>query len=688
MRARDLLRNLAQLTGLWAVAVAQPLFQVLESGEAFVLARWRGGDIVLFALAVAFAFPLLMTGLEALVARWRPAVAGALHVALVTGVVAILAAYAVKQETALSGALALALVAVAGAVAAYLFVRAEVARTFTAFLWPAAPLFAGLFLFASPVRHLVLPAEGAELGGPSPPAPVVLVVFDEFPLLSLLDGRGELDARSHPAFARLARDGTWFRHATAVADFTPSAVPAILTGRHQDGSRPASASAHPDNLLALLGRRGGAAAQEDLTRLCPRDVCAANAPPGLPRRLTRALPALAKVSLATFLPDALYRRLPETRPFPLRPPEQSLELTLAGLGAERSVHYLHIQTPHQPWVRLPSGRGYPSQHESIRDFLAGLPDVPARTGIPSFGRARLTRDSGRAAHFRQRHLAQVRYADRLLGRLLDRLRAEGLYDRALVVVTADHGIAFEAGEDIRRLSEATAPGVLFVPLFVKLPGQRRRSVSNDFVQSIDIAPTVAAALGLRLPWEVDGRSVVDGAGRERDRLVAHAVEEDRRLELDPRALARRLRVDAAEQAALFHGRDPDRIFRAGPRGDLVGRRVADLPSGASSGLRYSLPGDPRAVDSTPAAGFVRALFVGSLAGPQPAQRPLALAIDGRIAATMTSHASGAGTRFEALVSEAFLPRGRHTVALFELVLRPGAQPVLRSIPPSSAPRPR
>ena len=45
----------------------------------------------------------------------------------------------------------------------------------------------------------------------------------------------------------------------------------------------------------------------------------------------------------------------------------------------------------------------------------------------------------------RRHLTQVRYVDTLLGRLLDRLKAQGLYDRSLVVVTGDHGVSFRPG---------------------------------------------------------------------------------------------------------------------------------------------------------------------------------------------------------------------------------------------------
>ena len=49
----------------------------------------------------------------------------------------------------------------------------------------------------------------------------------------------------------------------------------------------------------------------------------------------------------------------------------------------------------------------------------------------------------------QRHVLQVQYTDRLVGALLDKLRARGLFDEAVIVVTADHGVALMSGEPRR-----------------------------------------------------------------------------------------------------------------------------------------------------------------------------------------------------------------------------------------------
>ena len=62
--------------------------------------------------------------------------------------------------------------------------------------------------------------------------------------------------------------------------------------------------------------------------------------------------------------------------------------------------------------------------------------------------------------------------DHQIGLLLARLRRTGLFDQALLVVTADHGYAFEVGVKDRRLvTDRNVDEIAPVPMFVKAPGQ-------------------------------------------------------------------------------------------------------------------------------------------------------------------------------------------------------------------------
>ena len=102
---------------------------------------------------------------------------------------------------------------------------------------------------------------------------------------------------------------------------------------------------------------------------------------------------------------------------------------------------------------------------------------------------------------------EVATADAIVGAFLDALRKLGVYDKAIVIVTSDHGEGLgqhgEQQHSIFLYREA-----IRVPLLFKLPdrtGAGRRVEAP--VQLSDILPTVTAALGLPAPKEASGTSL-------------------------------------------------------------------------------------------------------------------------------------------------------------------------------------
>jgi hypothetical protein len=153
-------------------------------------------------------------------------------------------------------------------------------------------------------------------------------------------------------------------------------------------------------------------------------------------------------------------------------------------GSRPPLLFLHTSLPHVPWRYLPDGREYSAPTAGLEEGAWTGPQWQVDQAF-------------------QRHLLQTQYADRLLGRLLDRIRAAGWYERALVVVTADHGVAFRAGDRRRTPTPTNLHDVANMPLFVKTPGQREGRVVDGVVRTIDILPTIARELGVRLRG-VDG----------------------------------------------------------------------------------------------------------------------------------------------------------------------------------------
>ena len=118
---------------------------------------------------------------------------------------------------------------------------------------------------------------------------------------------------------------------------------------------------------------------------------------------------------------------------------------------------------------------------------------------------------------------EIASADAIVGGLLDHLRAQGLYDRALVIFTSDHGEGLgQHGEDqhsILLYAEA-----LRVPLLLKLPGRQRAGETIDTpAQLADILPTVTSLLGLDAPAEGAGHSLLDLAAAGERRIYSETL---------------------------------------------------------------------------------------------------------------------------------------------------------------------
>ncbi|MEO8704395.1 MAG: sulfatase-like hydrolase/transferase [Kofleriaceae bacterium] len=113
---------------------------------------------------------------------------------------------------------------------------------------------------------------------------------------------------------------------------------------------------------------------------------------------------------------------------------------------------------------------------------------------------------------------ELLYTDLHIGRLLDSLRAQGLYDKTIVVVTGDHGEGFgEHGIDLHGY-HLYAPQTK-VPLVIRVPGiPGRRSTTP--AGHVDILPTLVNLAGGKPDPEMMGRSLLGPiTGTDTDRVV-------------------------------------------------------------------------------------------------------------------------------------------------------------------------
>ncbi len=102
----------------------------------------------------------------------------------------------------------------------------------------------------------------------------------------------------------------------------------------------------------------------------------------------------------------------------------------------------------------------------------------------------------------------VAFADSNVKRLFDELEILGLNDETVVVVTSDHGESL--GERNKADHKSLEDWELLVPLVIAAPDKLRaagRQVSTQ-VRLIDLFPTVLELVDLKLPTDLDGRSLV------------------------------------------------------------------------------------------------------------------------------------------------------------------------------------
>jgi hypothetical protein len=684
---RATLWDYAHLAVLSSFALGQPLFDLLRDSPEFLAARGAlGFDVVSFAVILVVLPPALLLGFELLAGLIDPRARRGLHLAFVATLAALVAVQALKRSLDVADGVLIALAAGVGVAAAAAYARAALVRSFMNVLSAAPLVFLAVFLFLPPVSGLAFPNQpGARSVGGVVRAPIVVVLFDELPLTSLMDDRGHVDPVRYPAFAKLERTSTWFRNAYAVYDSTEHAQPAIMDGDYPAKHELPIASDHPNSLFTLFGRTHRMNVSEEATAVCPRSLCSdprLSKPYG--ERLESMAGDLGLVWLHMISPPGIEAQLPSVSDnwgsFNGGATVPNSETVRANLdsnrkgrfddwireitpGARPQLSVKHTLLPHVPWQYLPDAKLYRGGNDPI-------PGLSSQT----------YKDETQVESLYQRHLLQLGFADRELGELLRHLEREGLFDKSLIVVTADHGVAFNTGAfDRRTITRTNAEQIASIPLFVKAPGQREGTANDAYAETVDIVPTIFDVLNVRPLAPMDGRSA-----------FSQQVQRRRTARILERGTFRPLRFSAAEwergkAAALERklrlfgvGRDgPLRLFRIGPHPDLISRPVRRFPVEQAGGASFVDAGAYDRVNLR--SSTFPAWVTGHLEG-MPAGRDLAVAVNGRIAAVTRSFrlATGNETLFAVMVPEASFRTGRNRVELFE-VLRAGTEVRLRRL---------
>jgi Sulfatase len=678
---REVLWAFLGLAVLWTFAVAQPLFDLLKDNPEFFAARGSSGfDIVSFSILLVVLPPLLLLGVELLVGLAGRSARDGAHLVLIGGLVALIAAQALKKSIDLADPLLIVLSIAIGSALATLYAATEPVRSFLQVLSPAPLVFLALFLFTDPISKLAFPdeAQARTIGGVTQ-APIVVVLLDELPTTTLMDTRGRIDSARFPGFGELARSATWFKNAYTVYDSTERAQPAIMDGNLPEEDKLPTSSDHPNSIFSLFAKTHRLNVSEEATSICSRDLCEdqrLDEPYG--SRLGSMSEDLGLVWLHVVSPPDIETDLPSVSENwgnfgggddeAATPTDDVKRNTIANLQGGRQVRFeewidaiqpgrlpplafKHTLLPHVPWQYLPDARRY---RPTANDVVPGL-------STQSY------EDQGQLDVLLQRHFLQTGFTDYELRRLWRHLKEQGLWDDALIVVAADHGVAFPLGSvQRRRLKRDTADEIAPVPLLMKAPGQKRARIDDAWVETIDILPTIFDLLDLDPRVEMDGRSALSREVRQRDELRILIRNTFEVLRIPAAEFEREKQAVVERNVRLFGmGRDgPQRIYRIGPNQGLLGRPGSAAGERLDVDFAYGADYDDVDPDST----FVPTQVVGHVRSDGETGREIAVAVNGTIAAVGSTFELATGDEGElvsVMVPPSAFRRGGNRVEVFE-----------------------
>ena len=166
--------------------------------------------------------------------------------------------------------------------------------------------------------------------------------------------------------------------------------------------------------------------------------------------------------------------------------------------------FLHIETfdPHEPFFAQQKYKDlYPSGYKG------------PHFDWPPYERVGQTPEQ--VEHCRREYFALVSMCDHWLGKVLDRMDEQNLWDDTMLIVNTDHGFMLGEHGMWAKCWQPFYNEVAHTPLFVWDPrsgvrGERRASL----VQTIDLAPTLIEWFGLPLPQDCQGVPLANAVAKD------------------------------------------------------------------------------------------------------------------------------------------------------------------------------
>jgi Sulfatase len=654
--------DLCVISALYALAVTQPIYEILEqNGQFFVFKGATPGELALFVVILSLGLPFLLGLIPYILNRFNPVAATIAVGVLINLLLLLLICPEWKRIRIVSPSIDIFILFAFCAVVSYGYFRLNWLRSFFLFLIPAIFIVPLVFIFSPAISRIIFAGKtilpNATLKAKSP---VVMIVFDEFPVTSLMNEQKLLDAEKFPNFAQLLKNATWYRNATTVAERTQFSLSAILTGLYPERLKLAISQDYPNNLFTLLGSSYEMNVFETATRLWPESI-QQKKPTKTIDHLCSILMDLSLVYLHIVLPHDWIKDLPNVsetwgdfwtnREGIKRAKQNTLDpfnhfINSIQPNTSSALYFVHVMLPHRPWQYLPSGKSY------------GIYPVDGM----DVEHERWIGNEFQVVRGYQRHLLQVALVDTLLGRIINRLKNANLYDKSLIVVVADHGISFDQASEFRNINKNTYSEIIHVPLFIKTPYQKNQQINDWNVETIDILPTIAEALNINIPWHVEGVSAFKYPPNRKNKS---ACKFDCRTQIEFNSDLNAVNNILTFKQKTFGSGDISRLYFIGPCPDRIGETIQKKKT--SIELKGSIKNFDAYKNVDLNSSFVPALISGEIHNAQTNSIQIAIAINNVVRAVTVSVPLKENTQgFSSLIPENSLKNGPNKVDLYEL----------------------
>jgi N-sulfoglucosamine sulfohydrolase len=310
---------------------------------------------------------------------------------------------------------------------------------------------------------------------------VVLVVCDDWSRDAGCFGNPGIET---PHIDALAREGTRFERAYCTSASCSASRSVILTGLHNHATgqyghthdyHHFSAFSKVRSLPVLLGEAGYRTARIGKYHVAPEEVF----------RFDQALSGNDRNGVAMSENSRPFIAANDERPFFL---------------------YFCTSDPHRGGGPLPGHALKPDAFGNHRPYpgIAEIVYDPKDVIVPPW-----LPDTPECRSELAQYYQSVSRMDQGLGKLVQVLKETGQYDRTVIIITSDNGIAFPGSK-----TNLYEPG-MHLPLIVRVPGQANPGgISNAMVSWVDFTPTILDFAGAPPPEETHGRSWAKLVGRD------------------------------------------------------------------------------------------------------------------------------------------------------------------------------